>query len=47
MLGEGGFGKVMLMQHTNTGQNYAIKYVDARKYGKLYESYFVTYIHTI
>lgn len=33
VLGEGGFGKVMLMQHATTGENFAVKYVDARKYG--------------
>lgn len=34
VLGEGGFGKVLLMEHSTKGQ-YAVKYVDARKYGNI------------
>jgi hypothetical protein len=33
LLGQGGFGKVMLMEHGTADQLYAVKYVDARKYG--------------
>jgi len=32
-LGQGGFGKVLLMEEMTTGQLFAVKYVDARKYG--------------
>jgi len=33
-LGQGGFGKVVLVQHKETKDRFAAKYVDARKYGK-------------
>lgn len=33
LLGKGGFGKVMLMEHESSGQQFAVKSVDARRYG--------------
>ena len=34
MIGRGGFGKVVLAEHRTTNERFAIKYVDAKKYGK-------------
>ena len=41
LLGEGGFGKVMLGKHRTTGEKVAIKTIDLRKFSKLAPAYFI------